>query len=464
MGPYRLDLTVSVLRRLSTNVVDVFTAEGHYLRALDGTSGPAVVCVEQTDPRTLTVSIEGDADDQGGTLALVRRMLGADRDVTHFERAAATVPWLSPLALGMHGVKPPRYSTLWEAFVNVVAFQQLSLQAAIAIVRRLIVAFGRPLESDGVQLYAFPSAEQVLAADDTVLRATGLSAGKVATLRHAGEALISGTLSEVMLEELSSAEAAALLQQIKGIGPWTATVILLRGLGRLDVFPMNDTSVARNLGLVAGPGPLDVASVLDALQPQQGMLYYHLLLARLEARGEVGRASVSGVIPTIIGNERRGSKRSRDTTLRERQPGKSGARRVPQLDGGVNMDPADRQRVRPSERLAGSEHLFDLVAAAEALRRAAAPARAGHRQVTLVHEGGMSAVLFDFEAGGRLSDHEADGLVTIQTIAGMVDVATPQTTHELPAGSLLVLEAGIVHDVVAHVPSQVLLIVHLRHD
>ncbi len=308
--PYRLDLTVSVLRRLSTNVVDVLTAEGHYLRALDGTSGPAVVRVEQTDPRTLTVSIEGDADDQGGMLALVGRMLGVDRDVTHFERAAATVPWLSPLALRMHGVKPPRYSTLWEAFVNVIAFQQLSLQAAIAIVRRLIMAFGRSLESDGVPLYTFPSAEEVLAADDSVLRATGLSAGKVATLRHAGEALTSGTLSERMLEELSSADAAALLQQIKGIGPWTATVILLRGLGRLDVFPMNDTSVARNLALVAGPAPLDVASVLDALQPQQGMLYYHLLLARLEARGEVGRASVSGVISTIIGNERRGSKRS----------------------------------------------------------------------------------------------------------------------------------------------------------
>ncbi len=128
------------------------------------------------------------------------------------------------------------------------------------------------------------------------------------------------------------------------------------------------------------------------------------------------------------------------------------------------MDPEDGQRVRPSERFAGSEHLFDLVASAEALRREADPARDGHRQITLVHQGGMTAVLFDFEAGGRLSDHEADGLVTIQTIAGMVNVATPQTTHELPAGSLLVLKAGIVHDVVAQLPSQVLLIVHLRHD
>src|SRR6185437_4496367 len=124
------------------------------------------------------------------------------------------------------------------------------------------------------------------------LARSGLSARKIATLRRSGEALVSGALDAAMLEERPSHDAAALLQQLKGIGPWTATVILLRGLGRLDVFPMNDTSVAHNIALVAGDEPLDVAGILGALSPQQGMLYYHLLLARLEARGEVGRASV----------------------------------------------------------------------------------------------------------------------------------------------------------------------------
>jgi DNA-3-methyladenine glycosylase II len=94
-----------------------------------------------------------------------------------------------------------------------------------------------------------------------------------------------------MLEERSSPEAAALLRQIKGIGPWTAAVILLRGLGRLDVFPANDTSVARNLAIVSGAAQIEIGGILDALRPQQGMLYYHLLLARLEARGDLGRAS-----------------------------------------------------------------------------------------------------------------------------------------------------------------------------
>lgn len=273
-------------------MVDVFTPAGQYLRAMRDAGGLTIVRVTQERPDALSVAIEGAADEQARVLALVRRMLGIDRDLSHFDRAAARMAWLRPLAHRLRGIKPPRYPTLWEAFVNSVAFQQVSLHAASAITGRLIMALSQPIESDGTLLYPFPSAEQVLGAKDATLRATGLSTGKIATLRRAGEALASGTLDEAMLEERSSADAVALLRQIKGIGPWTATVILLRGLGRLDVFPMNDTSVARNLALVAGSVPLDVVRILKALSPEQGMLYYHLLLARLEARGELEQASM----------------------------------------------------------------------------------------------------------------------------------------------------------------------------
>jgi DNA-3-methyladenine glycosylase II len=134
-------------------------------------------------------------------------------------------------------------------------------------------------------LHAFPDAETTLRTNDDVLRAAGLSANKVATLRRVAEALVSGTLDERMLEERSSVTATAMLTEIKGIGPWTATVILLRGLGRLDVFPMNDSGVAGGIAFAGGSLP-EIENVLDALGSQRGMLYYHLLLARLEARGD----------------------------------------------------------------------------------------------------------------------------------------------------------------------------------
>ncbi len=238
------------------------------------------------------MTLEGDRAGHPAAFDVVRRVLGIDRTLTQFNRAAARIPWLRPLALRMRGVKPPRYPTLWEACVNAVVFQQVSLAAASSIVRRLIIAVGSPMKCEGdAKLHAFPNAETVLCANDDVLRTAGLSARKIATLRRVGEALCSGALDERMLEERASPDAAALLHSIKGIGPWTATVILLRGMSRLDVFPMNDSSVAVNLAFVAGSAPVDVQGIFDALGPQRGMLYYHLLLARLEARGEIGRAS-----------------------------------------------------------------------------------------------------------------------------------------------------------------------------
>jgi DNA-3-methyladenine glycosylase II len=193
----------------------------------------------------------------------------------------------------MRGVKPPRYPTLWEACVNAVVFQQVSLHAATAILRKLILAVGAPsLTCAGSTFHSFPSVASVQLTADNVLLAAGLSGRKLATLRRLGDALLSGALDESMLEDRASPDAVELLCHIKGIGPWTATVILLRGLGRLDVFPMNDSSVTRNLALVAQGAPFDIEQILRALGVQKGMLYYHLLLARLEVRDDLGRTSV----------------------------------------------------------------------------------------------------------------------------------------------------------------------------
>jgi DNA-3-methyladenine glycosylase II len=291
LPPYRLDLTVAVLRRFSTNVVDRTDARGRYLRVLDGGAGPIALAVAQSSPATLEIEIEAPGGEHARAFELAARMLGVERDVAGFYRAARRPAWLRALAARMRGVKPPRYPTLWEACVNAIVFQQVSLHAATAILGRAIRALGASHEHGGLALFAFPGPNLLLAAPDAPLRAAGLSLGKVATLRRVAEALTTGVLDEARLAECDSPEAAARLCGIKGIGPWTAAVILLRGLGRLDVFPMNDSGAARSLALAAGDAPVDLPALLRDLAEWRGFLYYHLLLARLEARGEVGPVS-----------------------------------------------------------------------------------------------------------------------------------------------------------------------------
>lgn len=121
----------------------------------------------------------------------------------------------------------------------------------------------------------------------------------------------------------------------------------------------------------------------------------------------------------------------------------------------------NRLREAPVERFAGQEHFFDLNEKSEALVRECHEGQHGHRQITLHHQGPVAMVLFAFEAGGELKDHSANGLVTIQALDGALEVRTAQKTYALTAGTMVVLDPKVVHNVKASEPSRMLLTVHL---
>lgn len=299
-APFRLDLTANALRRLSTNVVDLFTPADGFVRAHRGV---LIVVRQAKRDAPLDVLVLGQPDFDAR--ALVVRMLGTDRDLRPFYRAVKALPWLDALAGRMRGIKPPRYPTLWEAIVNAVVFQQVSIHAASAILRRVVEALAEPVEHQGRRLYPFFEPGSLLRADAERLRKLGLSVNKVQTLRAIAGVIDGGGLGEIGLAELPTEEAMARLMTLKGIGPWTAAVICLRGLGRLDVFPMDDSGVARAMHELAGEQGVDMQKILGILGPQRGMLYYHLLLARLEAGGQLETAAT----PLRTAQPRLGSKR-----------------------------------------------------------------------------------------------------------------------------------------------------------
>lgn len=275
-----------MLRRLSTNVVDVF-AGGTYRRLLGDPARPTLLTVEQTAPDALTVGLQGPEAKRLDPAALVERMLGARRDLDAFYAGAARFAWLDRIARGARGVKPPRYPSLWETVCNAVVYQQVSIHAAAAILRRTIERYAVAVELDDARIFPVPVPRTLLDADPQELRDVGLSVNKILALKAVARALEAGELDERALEPLSTPALVETLVAHKGIGPWTAAVIALRGFGRLDVFPMNDSGVAKSLRTLTGEADVQPEPVLAALAPQQGMLYYHLLLGRLHATGEV---------------------------------------------------------------------------------------------------------------------------------------------------------------------------------
>jgi DNA-3-methyladenine glycosylase II len=271
-------LTANALRRLAANVVDVIGENGTYYRAFERDGEIVVMSVRQSDAGTLEVRTTGN--DAKRWTPIVARMLGTQADLTQWYARSARIAWLHRLAQAFEGVKPPRYASAWEACAHAIVFQQISIHAAGSIMRRAIESLGTPVAVGDVRCIPFPGPERWLTADEMTLRGAGLSRNKIAHLRSVAAAFLDGEVDETALEKLPTPQAAELLRGIRGIGPWSAAVVLLRGMGRLDTFPLRDSGVARSVALLAGEA-VDLDFVLETLGPVRGMLYYHLLLGRL---------------------------------------------------------------------------------------------------------------------------------------------------------------------------------------
>jgi DNA-3-methyladenine glycosylase II len=276
--PYRLDLTVDALRRVSVNAVDVVLSDGRYLRAVHGPGGIDVLEVRQVRPDELDVRVIGP----GGRsrLETVSRMLGTDTDLRRWYRRTAEFPWLAKIARRLRGLKPPRYPELWEALCHSIVFQQLSISAGAAIMKRFVEHFSAPIEHEGATLYPFPLPTAIAAARESTLRALGLSRMKGSYLQEAARTVLGGGIGADTFRGVSTPAAAQRLMALRGIGPWSASVVLLRGLGRLDAFPLRDTGVAASIALLSGDPATQADAILARLGDMRGMLYFHLLLGR----------------------------------------------------------------------------------------------------------------------------------------------------------------------------------------
>jgi DNA-3-methyladenine glycosylase II len=290
LAPFRLDLTAWALRRCSHNSVDRWDARTYErVVCLDG--GPLALSVTQAtgrDAPRLSVMLAGRPLGQPGEVlarGALDRLLGLGIDLSPFAEMAARDPLLGPLASRMLGLKPPRFPTVFEALVNGVACQQLSLTVGIHLLNRLAADRGRTVFDDPDGPRAFPGPEDLapLEADD--LRRHGFSSTKARTIIETARAIVAGDLDLEGLEGLEDAAATELLISLRGIGRWTAEYVLLRGLGRLHVFPGDDVGAHNKLRHLFGiDTPLDYESAQELVarwRPYAGVVYFHLLLDSL---------------------------------------------------------------------------------------------------------------------------------------------------------------------------------------
>ena len=240
--PFRLDLTAWTLRRRADNAIDRWDG-ATYRRVLTLPSGPVEVAVVQTGPPEaprLRVTVHGaplDPEVKQAVTAALERLLGLRIDLAEFYRLASRDAELGPLAERFRGMKPPRFPSVFEGVVNSIACQQVTLTLGIRLLNRLAESYGPVVAGEEGPAHAFPRPEDLALLAPEALRELGFS-------RQKGRAMIElariGAEGQAELEGLAALpdeEAVARLCRLRGVGRWSAEYVLLRGLGRTNIFP-----------------------------------------------------------------------------------------------------------------------------------------------------------------------------------------------------------------------------------
>ncbi len=212
-------------------------------------------------------------------------------DLSAFYVTAKHDPHLASLADRFRGLKPPRFPTAFEAAVNAIACQQLSLNVGILLLNRLSEASALFVHSDSGPRYAFPRPQDIVKLSIGDLRRLGFSIRKAQYLLDLARAIAAGELDLERLAALPRQEAIESLVHLKGIGRWTAEYVLLRGLGDLSAFPGDDVGgknkLRRWLGIRRTLTYEGVQKVTSKWKPYPGMIYFHLLLEGLSQEGYI---------------------------------------------------------------------------------------------------------------------------------------------------------------------------------
>ncbi len=250
--------------------------DGAYRRTMRLPWGNGIVSLTPQPNHVLCELVLDDFRDLASAIARCRRLLDLDADPEAVIEALSDDPQMSALVAKAPGQRIPRTVDETELAVRAVLGQQVALRAARIHASRLAVAYGQPVTDAGGGLtHVFPSVED-LAEIDPVHLAVPKSRQRTVTALVA--ALAAG---EVALNPgCDWNRAREQLLAVPGIGPWTAEVIAMRGLGDPDAFPVTDLGVrvaAGHLALPEDPRPLLERSA--AWRPWRAYATQHLWTA-----------------------------------------------------------------------------------------------------------------------------------------------------------------------------------------
>lgn len=210
------------------------------------------------------------------------RIVGLASDPEPFESWIARQPSLARLVDGRSGVRNPVTPTEFEALAWSIIGQQVNVSFATALQNDLVTLCAR-----GTQFaHAYPDASDVARLDYADLTSRRFSRSKAEYLIDTARKVASG---ELPLEKLAAGSATVARRQLvgqRGVGPWSANYVMMRGFGFDDCVPLGDTGLSTGLQLFFGldhrPDAAETGTLMKRFAPYRTYATLHLWMVKRE--------------------------------------------------------------------------------------------------------------------------------------------------------------------------------------
>jgi len=209
------------------------------LKALGTVDDPKISVELKTDYKM------SEADKESAK-QVVSGLLNIDLDLKPFYKLAKKDRVLADITHRLRGLKIPTTPTVFEALIDSITEQQISLNVAHVLEKKLVKAFGKTLRLDGEVYYAYPAPRDLASARLDQLRRCGLSGKKAEYVNEVSKLIVDGKLDLEGFKCYDDVQKIiSELDKIRGIGVWTAELTIARGMRKLDVIPADDLGLRR---------------------------------------------------------------------------------------------------------------------------------------------------------------------------------------------------------------------------
>lgn len=280
----------------------IFSEGDREIRSYQGGRFTQLICVDGT---LIHLSLESrgtvDVPELRAELTSERRLSEAEEktaaeivnvlfnlhfDPEPFYKAVKRDPTMTHITRRLRGLRSLTTQTVFEALLDSIVEQQISLKVANSLERRLVKRFGETLTVCNEVFYAYPTAERLASASVEDLRACGLSQRKAEYIKEIATLVASGKLDLEKFKTYSSAEEVVKeLDEVRGIGTWTAELTVLRSMRKWDAFPADDLGLRR---LIAhyycrekGVTSAEAREIAELWGKWKGLAAYYLVVAEI---------------------------------------------------------------------------------------------------------------------------------------------------------------------------------------